>query len=249
MIQNKHNKDLERKIDLYINGRLAEAEVDELWAELIQDEYYLDYAKSFANLKAIIEDRRTKTDSEQSHNFRKVVRYATTAAIVLIVGVLGVINYSSQNTITVSPIPEIGLDIVRSEVGVSADITNEVLKKAIQLAADGNSNEAKKILSEELATLNDPILIAEFSLTLGSIHYNMGEYSEAANSFINTIEQAGISQILLEKGYWLLANSYFQLDELDKAEKAFEATLKLDGQYSRIAQSYVKALNAMIQTP
>ena len=88
-------------------------------------------------------------------------------------------------------------------------------------------------------------MIAEFSITLGSIQYNLGEYEEAASNFKIATEQEGISESILEKGYWLLANSYFQLDQLDEAKTAFQYTYDLDRDYSRIAKSYINALNSM----
>lgn len=245
MIQNNVNKDLERKIDLYLNGRLSEEQTDDLWAELIQDGYYLDYMKSVANLKALIEQQREEANPTVANQIRKYAGYITAAAVVIFVGVLGVINYSAGTNSPVSPISEIGLDIVRSDVGVSANITNETIKKAIQLAADGNTQEAKKLLSEKLNEQQDPTLIAEFSLTLGSIHYNLGEYEQAAANFKTVTSQEGIGNNILEKGHWLLANAYFQLDQLKDAQVAFQNTYDLDGQYSRIAQSYINALNAM----
>jgi len=158
MIQNNLNKELERKIDLYLNGRLSEEQIDDLWAELIQDNYYLDYMKSVANLKAVIEEKRKVNKPSVSKQIRKIATYASAAAAIIIVGVLGVLNYSSDNSSPLSPINEIGLDIVRSEDGVSANITNETIKRAIQLAADGNTSEAKDILSNELETEEDPTL-------------------------------------------------------------------------------------------
>ncbi len=245
MIQNNLNKDLERKIDLYLNGRLSEEEIDALWIELIQDGYYLDYMKSVANLKAIIEEKRESKTPGIAIQLRKYASYVTAAAVVIFVGVLGVMNYSTENSSPKSPIPEIGLDIVRSDVGVSSSITNEVIKKAIQLAADGSTQEAKDLLSNELTNEEDPNLIAEFSITLGSIQYNLGEYSDAASNFKTATEQSGISESTLEKAYWLLANSYFQLDQLEEAKIAFQNTYDLDRDYSRIAKSYINALNAM----
>ena len=245
MIQNNLNKDLERKIDLYLNGRLSEEETDALWAELIQDGYYLDYMKSVANLKAIIEEKRESKTPGIAIQLKKYASYVTAAAVVIFVGVLGVMNYSTENSTPISPISEIGLDIVRSDEGVSASITNEVIKKAIQLAADGSTQEAKDILSNELTDEEDPKLIAEFSITLGSIQYNLGEYSEAASNFKTATEQSDISESTLEKAYWLLANSYFQLDQLEEAKIAFQNTYDLDRDYSRIAKSYINALNAM----
>lgn len=245
MIQNNLNKDLERQIDLYLNGRLSEEQIDDLWAELIQDGYYLDYMKSAANLKAIIIESREAAKPTVAKQLRKYASYVTAAAVVIIVGVLGVMNYSSTNSTAISPIAEIGLDIVRSDVGVSANITNETIKKAIQLAADGNTLEAKELLSKELSNEQDPTLIAEFSMTLGSIQYNLGEYKEAVSSFKTVISQENISENILEKGYWLLANTYFQLDQLEEAKIAFQNTYDLDRGYSRIAKSYINALNAM----
>jgi tetratricopeptide (TPR) repeat protein len=245
MIQNNQNKDLERKIDLYLNGRLSEEQVDDLWSELIQDGYYLDYMKSVANLKSIIVSNRESVKPTVAKQIRKYAGYVTAAAVVVIVGVLGVLNYSSTNSSSLSPIPEIGLDIVRSDVGVSANVTNETIKRAIQLAADGNTLEAKELLSTELKEEQDPSLIAEFSITLGSIHYNLGEYNEAVSNFNTAVAQENISESILEKGYWLLANSYFQLDQLAEAKIAFQNTYDLDRQYSRIAKSYINALNAM----
>jgi tetratricopeptide (TPR) repeat protein len=245
MIQNNQNKDLERKIDLYLNGRLSEDQVDDLWSELIQDGYYLDYMKSVANLKSIIVDNRESVKPTFVKQVRKYAAYVTAAAVVIFVGVLGVMNYSSNNSPLVSPIAEIGLDIVRSDVGVSVNVTNETIKRAIQLAADGNTLEAKELLSTELKEEQDPSLIAEFSITLGSIHYNLGEYNEAVSSFNTAVAQKNIPESILEKGYWLLANSYFQLDQLAEAKIAFQNTYDLDRQYSRIAKSYINALNAM----
>lgn len=245
MIQNNLNKDLERKIDLYLNGRLSEEEIDNLWVELIQDGYYLDYMKSVANLKSIIEEKRESRTPGVTKQIRKYASYVTAAAVVIFVGVLGVMNYSANNADPISPIDEIGLDIVRSGGGVSVNVSNEVIKKAVQLAADGSTQEAKDLLTTELDTEEDPALIAEFSITLGSIQYNLGEYEEAASNFKIATEQEGISESILEKGYWLLANSYFQLDQLDEAKTAFQYTYDLDRDYSRIAKSYINALNSM----
>lgn len=45
------------KIIRYINGRLSGAEIDELWAELIRDEHYMNYLKTIVNLKKVIEEK------------------------------------------------------------------------------------------------------------------------------------------------------------------------------------------------
>ncbi|HKK45832.1 MAG TPA: hypothetical protein VJ964_09935 [Balneolaceae bacterium] len=68
MSENRINKDLEEKIDLYINGQLSQEEVDELWVELIQDDYLIDYLKTVANTKAVIESGRSKAKNISLQN-------------------------------------------------------------------------------------------------------------------------------------------------------------------------------------
>lgn len=45
------NKELEERINQYVNGNLTETEIDRLWSDLIQDGHYLEYLKTIANLQ------------------------------------------------------------------------------------------------------------------------------------------------------------------------------------------------------
>ena len=150
MIENKVNKELEKKIDLYVNGKLNAEQTDELWTELIQDDYYLDYMKSVANLKSIIDQKKTTQPSTKIYSLQKVVRYAAAAAVIIIAGTLGIMNISTPNNISVSPVEQIGLDVVRDAIGISETVTNEVIREAIRLAADGDIEEATSLLRKYL---------------------------------------------------------------------------------------------------
>lgn len=245
MIESNFNKDLERKIDLYINGKLTKEQTDELWAELIQDEYYLDYAKSVANLKAIIVEERTEQEKAPTHTLRKIANYGVAAAIAMIIGVIGVLNFTSNNSndTTIDALGWIEYDTYRSSNDSPAITDNEAIKQAIRLANDGNTEEAILLLSNELERSTDANEIAELSLTLGSIQYNYGEYYDALESFRMVVNQENVNILILEKGYWYLGNTLLQLDETIEAEIAFQNTLELDGQYSRIVQRYLEMLN------
>lgn len=241
MIQSNLNKDLERKIDLYINGKLNAEQTDELWAELIQDEYYLDYMKSVANLKAVILESRANKPSPAVFQLRKVASYAAAAAVIIFAAVIGVMNYnSSYNAVSLEPISEIGLEIIRSTEDPTTD--KDVIKTAIQMAASGNIEEAVTLLENELKTAAEPQLVADISLSLGSILYNSGDYTAAISNFERVVNQNSISKEVLEKGYWFLGNAYFQLDQLPEAQEAFQKAYSLDGSYSRVAKSYIDAL-------
>ncbi|MEQ9310685.1 MAG: hypothetical protein RLN90_14610 [Balneolaceae bacterium] len=242
MIESNVNKDLEYKIDLYVNGKLTQEQVDELWAELVQDGYYLDYTKSVANIKAVIEERRSKNQAAPVYKLRKIINYGSAAAIALIIGVLGVMNYSGTNTLTeISPQEQLDLGIVRGTEESSPTSSLEAIRQAIRLASDGNVEQAIELLESELAKSESPNFIAEISLTLGSIQYNYGEYNAALNNFERVVNQSSIDNEILEKGYWYLGNTYFQLERIEEAEIAFQKTFELNGGFSRLAKSYLEA--------
>lgn len=243
MIESNINKNLEHKVDLYINGKLSQEQVDELWAELVQDGYYLDYTKSVANIKAIIEEERSENKVAPVYKLRKVINYGAAAAIAIIIGVIGVINYSgTNNLLEIAPQEQLDLGGVRGPEDSSPTSSIEAIKKAVQLASNGDVEQAIEVLELELTKTETPDFIAEISLTLGSIQYNYGEYNSALVNFERVVNQSSIDNNTLEKGYWYLGNTYFQLERIQEAELAFQKTYELNGGFSRLAQSYLEAL-------
>lgn len=242
MIESKINLDLERRIDLYVNGKLNSDQTDELWAELIQDEYYLDYMKSVANLKEVIDNKQKADPKSKIYSIQKIAKYASAAAVILVAAVVGVLNLNPSNEYSVTPVEQLGLDVVRDATGISETVTNEVIRKAIRLATDGEVSEAIALLKTELAKTTDAQVKAEIALSLGSIQYNAGDYSSSIENFELVTAQKNINVLTLEKGYWFLGNTYFQMDDLAKAEVAFQNAYDLNGAYSRVAKTYVDAL-------
>lgn len=242
MIESKSNKELERKIDLYVNGKLNADEVDELWAELIQDEYYMDYMKSVANLKNVIDEKNQKKAEAKISPIQKAVRYGTAAAVILIASVIGVMNMNTSGDLSVSPVEQIGLDVVRSGEGVPENVSNEVIRRAIRLATEGDVQQAISILQDELEKTEDPQLTADLALSLGSIQYNNGNYRSSLANFEKVVSQDNVDLLTLEKGYWFLGNTYFQLERMEEAEDAFRNAYDLNGAYSRVAKTYMDAL-------
>ena len=245
MIESNINRDLENKIDLYVNGKLTADEINDLWVELIQDGYYLDYTKSLANIKAVIQQEK-KFKQYPMYQFRKVAYYGVAAAIAIIIGVIGVLNFNvnSRETSTFVAVDWIEYDTYRSANSDNPDvIDNEIIKAAIKLANDGYVKEAIEMLENELLTEADNATIAELSLSLGSIQYNHGDYTNALKNFERVISIQGIDVQMLEKGFWYLANTQIQLDNFDAAEESLQKTLSMNGQYSRVAKRYLNAIN------
>ncbi|MFN1835498.1 tol-pal system YbgF family protein [Balneola sp. MJW-20] len=243
MIESNFNKELEHKIDLYVNGRLSADEVDALWAELVQDEYYLDYLKSIANLKKVIESRKSKRSTSRIYVLRQYARYAAAAAVVIVAGVLGIMN-SGDTGMGIDPVATIALDNVR---GVDDNNTgeNETIRQALRMATNGNIPGAISMLEGALQNASNDSEKAEIALSLGSIQYNNNMYSEAISNFTLITEQTSdINKLILEEAYYYLGNAYLQMDQFTLAKVAFESALSLDGAFSRVAKTYLDALSS-----
>lgn len=241
MIESHINKELERKIDLYVNGQLSQEEIDELWAELIQDENQLDYLKTVANAKAVIEDERKR--ETKFFSLKRTWAYAAAAVVILLIGVLTVMNTQNMPSETVEPITSIELDYYRSENGVRGiESQQKVLKNALTLANQGNTSQAIEILETELETAENTTWIAELHINIGSLYYNEGKYQASIENFQKVVDRQSVDVLTREKGYWYLGNAYFQLNELDKAQQAIQKAYELNGAYRRVAKHYLDAL-------
>ncbi len=244
MIESYSQKEIKEKIDQYVMGRLSADEIEELWIELIQNEYYLDYLKTVANLKAVVAKRKSKA---RAAKVRTRWSYVAAAVIALLIGVLTILNYPGFNLNTeVHPIDKIELNYYRSAGETTGDPeTSRIIKNAIALANTGKFDEAVALLENELEKAEDPKWISEISLSLGSLFYNHGNYQEAVSYYNNILNYKEVIGVLtLEKAYWYLGNAYFQLDQLDKARSAIEKAFNLNGAYRRVAQSYLNALSS-----
>jgi tetratricopeptide (TPR) repeat protein len=241
MIESPDKNELERKIDQYIDGQLSDEEIEELWAVLIQDGDYLDYLKSAANLKAVMEKKRKSR--KPAHN-RPYWSYAAAAVVILVIAVMTVLNMPAfQGADSVEPIESIELEYYRSSDGTVDSATDpEVIPQAISLANSGESEQAISILEQELNQARQDEWVAELSIQIGSLQYNSDRYDESIESFERVTNLDEVDVLVLEKAYWYLGNAYFQMDRLDEAYDAIERAYELDGAYRRVAGSYLDAL-------
>ncbi|MGM0546365.1 MAG: tetratricopeptide repeat protein [Bacteroidota bacterium] len=242
MIESFNKKELEEKIDQYINGQLDAQEVDELWAELIQDDYHLDYMKSVANLKAVIERRR---EEKKSAKKKQYWYYAAAAVIALLIAVVGVMNISLDSDLDIQPVASIELDYYRSGDGTLDEeaMDKDTIQDAIKLANTGQVDQAIRLLDTELEKATEPSWIAELSLNLGSLHYNQGDYEKSIQYYEKvTAHEDDVDALRLEKAYWYIGNAYFHMDNLTEAKTNIEKAHELNGAYRRVAGRYLEAL-------
>lgn len=242
MIESNRNKDLEKRIEAYVDGHLTPQEVDELWAELLDNEYYYDYMKSVASLKKISENRENDAKHQRADS-QKTVWLSAAAAIILMFGAATIFNLSTEPSESVSPISTIELDYYRSSDGMVDDgMKSDVVRRAISTANTGDVAEALKLINEELEKDNSDYKEAELLITSGSILYNSGRFTEAIDRFETALTIEYDDMMLRERNYWYLGNAYFQVNKLDEAKLALEQAFELNGAYSRVAQSYLRAL-------
>lgn len=246
MSERLNNQNLKQRIDQYVNGRLSPKEVDELWAELIQKEKYLDYMKNMANLKTVVEKRKAAGKVEEgSTNY---IYYAAAAVIALLIAVLSVITYSTQFAQqSVSPIADVKLEYYRSADGtLSANESDEAIRNAIALANSNKMQQAITLLKEEISGTDDSSYKARLNLTMGSLFYNQEQYDNAIDRYSRIIkqkDQADLELLTLEKVYWYRGNAYFHKGRLSKARADIQQTYEFNGAYRRVAERYLKALS------
>lgn len=244
MIESNRNKDLEKRIEAYVEGKLSAQEVDELWSVLLDNEYYYDYMKSVASLKKISEEQE-KESSFQKMESRKQVWLSAAAAVLLMIGSAAIFNLSTETSEVVQPISSIELDYYRSSDGmVSEEGESDVVRRAISTANTGDVAEALKLINEELEKTDSEYHHAELLITSGSILYNSGRFDDSIEKFETALDINYDDMLLRERNYWYLGNAYFQINKLEEAKANLERAFELNGAYSRVAQSYLRALSA-----
>lgn len=242
MIESITKRDLEDKIDEYLEGNLTPEQVDELWVELIQDEYYIDYLKTAASLKGLADKKNSPATIFTIGGMKQV--YLTAAVLIMSAVLVLYTLYDQGSPATVEPLTTIELDYYRSADGTVA-VTNlsDILMAAISAANSGDTDAAISIINRELESASDPAVQHELMITAGSILYNIGRYDQALAWFENAAIIDTPDLQMKERNYWYLGNTYFQLNMITEAKYALENAYELNGAYSRIAESYLRALS------
>ena len=167
---------------------------------------------------------------------------AAAAAMILIVGAFGLLQFSAESG-SIEPIAAIELDYYRSADGTTEGSTGDsVIREAIVLANEGQYQQAVEVIESELNNISDANSRALLFINAGSILYNVSMYEEAAIRFERVVELDESDPLVRERAYWYLGNTYFQMNKLNEAKQAFEQAYELNGAYSRVAQSYLRAL-------
>lgn len=246
-----YNQYLEEQIELYIKNQLSDDEIDLLWADLIQNPYYLDYLKTAANLKEILSETNHKANIIQIPGaFKRYKRYwmAVAASLALLIGVISVVLNSSKapDSIAVQPLQTLALQNVRS-VQINNNTPTSRIQQAIGLVNEGKISQAMTIFKSLTNIKDNPSIGATAYIDMGIIHYNRKAFNLALDNFTSAINKAGDNVLLKEKAYWYSGNTYLKMGRKVEAYTAIRKAYDLNGAYRRITGKYLKKLNAELK--
>lgn len=238
----------EEQVDKYLDGQLGRKQIEELWIDMVKDPSRLEYVKTVANTKEVIQNMRSEAgrDKDTRSGWVPYIKYAAAAAVALVIGILSMYQWSGSEQPAVEPIDAIELNYYRGgsdDVESAPKRVNDVIKKAISMANSGSTAQAIELLEKRKKDMEEPKNTALLSLNIGSIQYNNGRFKKAISSFNEVIgKKQHIEVLTLEKAYWFLGNSYFQRGNMVDAREAIRKAYELDGAYRRVAGTYLNAM-------
>lgn len=254
MKSNDFQHELERRIDLYVNGRLNQEQIDALWVDMIENPDAYAYLKTTVALREVfkkstisniassptIKDVK-KSKSRSTNNWKQ---YAAAAAIVVSAGVTGTYVVNSNSTqrgiSELKPFDKLELVVYRSSASSQtlSDVKVE-LQKAIDLALQGNTSEALISLNSILEGTDDKLIKAEAYLNIGILEYNSNDFGSATMSLQNAASLSSDDLLLYERVIWNLAHAQMAFGDEASAKNTIREVVSLNGAHSRAAQSYL----------
>lgn len=235
----KLTTEFKNKADRYLSGNMSENEVDQFWAELIEDGEKLNYVKNMKHLRhlAATDDPVFGTKSNTPNIvplWRRPVTYAAAAAIALLFTILALFQLDAPPQDLPQAMSTVALDINRT--GTDAD--QEALRTAYDLFNSGKPDQAITILQSEL----DEAQNSKVRLELAKMYYNLDKFSKAETHF-SSILNSEAPFVIQDEAIWLLAHVYMKQGEWQRAEKQLNKAIAHDGAYSRAAKTYLRKLN------
>jgi tetratricopeptide (TPR) repeat protein len=228
-----HILDLEDRIDLYVKGALSQPQIDDLWVDVIQNNY-LDYMKTAATIRKLSVGRKvTPIPLFQGDRTR---RFTAAAAAAVVIGI-GTSLYFLSGTETAPgflPLSKIEYSLLRS-----TETTNEAFESQLEaitvMALQGERQMAETELNLLLNGEITPIQRSSAMLSLAALRYNEGEYESALIDFDTILGMESTGTMHREKAAWYSANALIHLNRTAEAEPYLQQVIQLDGVYKRAA--------------
>ena len=238
-----YNQSIEERINRYVNTRLNENEVEQLWADLIASPYYYDYLKTAANVKYLLNQEKEKRTTIQ----RRTYWMAIAASIAITIGILSLVfqfNHSANNAI--KPLDDLAFTNMRSAEIVN-DTPQSQLQRGINFANSGKVSEAITLFTKIKEDNESAKVKSMADLNLGIVYYNQHDYSKAIQSFKEVLSTEKSDMLMKEKAYWFEGNAYLKMNDLQSAKTSIQKAYDLNGAYRRIAGKYLNEINKKLK--
>lgn len=225
--------DLEDRIDLYVKGALSQPQIDDLWVDVIQNNY-VDYMKTAATIRKLSVGRKvTPIPLFLGERTRRFIA-AVAAAVVIGIGTSLYFLRGTETAPGFIPLSKIEYSLLRS-----TETTNEAFKSQLEgitvMALQGDRQMAEKELNLLLNGELTPVQRSSVMLSLAALRYNEAEYESALIDFnmILSMESTGTKH--REKAAWYSANALIHLGRTAEAEPYLQQVIQFDGVYKRAA--------------
>lgn len=230
-----HILDLEDRIDLYVKGALSQPQIDDLWVDVIQNDY-LDYMKTAATVRKLSVGKNVTPIPLFQRDRTRRFTAAAAAAVVIGIGTSLYFLSGSETAPGFSPLSKIEYSLLRSSESLSNDFDSK-LQAITVMALQGDSqraaNELVALLQQELTTAQRSSTL----LSLAALRYNEGELEASLADFQRLLDDTTIETALREKAAWYAANALIRLDRVTEADPYLQQVIQLDGVYKRAAMS------------
>ncbi len=235
---NKEKLKYHQQIDDLIHGRLSDSEADAIWNIIAQNPELLDYLADASVAETIV----TKENKSRIFKIIPFRPYIFAAVAILVLGVMISLFglFSTDSKISIKPIDTIDYTTFRS---ASTEVNNLAsVQQAFNLAAQENYEEALVLLREVVSASTSEVEIAEALILSGIIKYNQGSFEDATIIFDSVEKTTQNYPLLREQALWYLYNTHLQKQEFEDALIALQATIEIDGAYTRVAENEKRIL-------
>lgn len=241
-------KNIEERIELYLDGKLSKDEIEELWLDILNKPEYFTHLKINLSL-------RKRYRQKKEHPVVNTTNYQpwllSVAAVVLFILAFNFFYTSIDETIV--PLKQISFYELESSKVVRSDNqnltkTDSLLNEAFNAVVTGEKNKGIDLYTQIYNKNVTASYSAKAHLNIGIIFYNELNFDDAAVSFRSALDAGGKIPRVEEKSHWFLAQTYINMNLLEKARDSARKTLEMNGKFKDEAQIILLSLDSILES-
>lgn len=241
-------KDLkvEERIDHYLNGKLNQSEIDQLWIDVIENKHHYEYLKTSPTLRSMLSGSKDLGNTAPTYPIAYVKswqKYAMVASFALVVGlsIIYVVNLESGPGLQALQSLEFSTLRSAGDLAMTSEPDRRI-QLAVNMAVQGNASAAVLALNQIYEESENDAEKVEALMNIGIIEYNNDEFVSAERTFTKIVSNHASNILMFERAYWYLAQAQIALGDRAGAKESIGMVISIDGAHSRMAESYLRYL-------